>query len=464
MHICSCEWLFALSTGMNITQSSSLLKCCSWKIKIRLALWKVWCLFSCILCSQPLKWLILISCILCSQPLKWLILISCILCSQSLKWLIHISCILCSQPLKWLILISCILCSQPLKWLILISCILCSQSLKWLILISCILCSQPLKWLILISCILCSQSLKWLILISCILCSQPLKWLILISCILCSQPLKWLILISCILCSQSRKVWMLIELYFVFPVLKCLLFIQLYFDFALHSAVFCVLSPSSSLSKIRRWVASGSPASLQHAASTKCQHRRWMGGAKAWLPCLSSTTLFEWSACSHPSTAGYGRTATMPTLSLPQLLKTTKGKCWVLHTSYGEQGMAQWLQRQTCDWKVAGMSPPQERGENFLLRGQLFVLTLISVSVPPQLQYPFHPHVTTVVFNDPACVCMCAHMCVCVCVPSVCVSVACDDPEFLRFCLNSIFVCALSYEVRQQLQCPAVMTTVYCYW
>ena len=248
MHICSCAWLFALSTGMNITQSSFLLKCCSWKIKIRLALWNVWCLFSCILCSQPLK---------------------------------------------------------------------------------------------------------------------------------------CLILIICILCSQSRKAWMLIELYFVFPVLKCLLFIQLYLDFAVHSAVFCVLSPSSSLSKIHRWVASGSPASLQHAASMKCQHRRWMGGAKAWLPCLSSMTLFEWSACSHASTAGCGRTATMPTLSLPQLLKTTKGKCWALHASYGEQGMAQWLQCQACDWKVAGLSPHRSRGRIFF-----FGVSFLSWHF---FQYPFHP-------------------------------------------------------------------------
>ena len=40
-------------------------------------------------------------------------------------------------------------------------------------------------------------------------------------------------------------------------------------------------------------------------------------------------------------------------------------------------GIAQWLERRTHDWKV------QERQENFLLQGQLSVLTLISVSVPP---------------------------------------------------------------------------------
>ena len=65
-----------------------------------------------------------------------------------------------------------------------------------------------------------------------------------------------------------------------------------------------------------------------------------------------------------------------------------------------------------------------------------------------------------------ACTCACAY-CVCaqcVCAQCVCVGAARDDPEFVRFCSNSIFVCALSYEVRQQLQCPAVMTTVHCYW
>ena len=38
-------------------------------------------------------------------------------------------------------------------------------------------------------------------------------------------------------------------------------------------------------------------------------------------------------------------------------------------------GIAQWLERRTRDRK--------ERRENFLLQGQLSVLTLISVSVPP---------------------------------------------------------------------------------
>ena len=46
-------------------------------------------------------------------------------------------------------------------------------------------------------------------------------------------------------------------------------------------------------------------------------------------------------------------------------------------------GIVQWLERRTRDRKVPGSSPGKERRENFLLQGQLSVLTLISVSVPP---------------------------------------------------------------------------------
>ena len=51
----------------------------------------------------------------------------------------------------------------------------------------------------------------------------------------------------------------------------------------------------------------------------------------------------------------------------------------------GGAGIAQWLERRTRDRKVPGSSPGgSERRENFLLKGQLSVLTLISVSVPPR--------------------------------------------------------------------------------
>ena len=42
-------------------------------------------------------------------------------------------------------------------------------------------------------------------------------------------------------------------------------------------------------------------------------------------------------------------------------------------------GIAQWLERRTRDWKVAGSNPCWNGGRIFLLS----VLTLISVSVPP---------------------------------------------------------------------------------
>ena len=47
-------------------------------------------------------------------------------------------------------------------------------------------------------------------------------------------------------------------------------------------------------------------------------------------------------------------------------------------------GLAQRLQRRARDRKVVGSSPRQERRGNFLLQGQLSVLTVISVSDPPR--------------------------------------------------------------------------------
>ena len=46
-------------------------------------------------------------------------------------------------------------------------------------------------------------------------------------------------------------------------------------------------------------------------------------------------------------------------------------------------GIAQWLERRTRDCKVAGSNPCRSGRENFLLQGEVSVLTLISVSVPP---------------------------------------------------------------------------------
>ena len=49
----------------------------------------------------------------------------------------------------------------------------------------------------------------------------------------------------------------------------------------------------------------------------------------------------------------------------------------------GKREIAQWLERRTRDRKGCGFESLLERRENFLLQGQLSVLTLISVSVPP---------------------------------------------------------------------------------
>ena len=53
-------------------------------------------------------------------------------------------------------------------------------------------------------------------------------------------------------------------------------------------------------------------------------------------------------------------------------------------------GIAQWLERRSRDRKGRGFQSPQERRENFLLQGQLFVMALISVSIPP----PFYRNST----------------------------------------------------------------------
>ena len=46
-------------------------------------------------------------------------------------------------------------------------------------------------------------------------------------------------------------------------------------------------------------------------------------------------------------------------------------------------GIAPWLERRTRDWKVAGSNPCWSGGRIFFSKGQLSVLTLILVSVPP---------------------------------------------------------------------------------
>ena len=62
------------------------------------------------------------------------------------------------------------------------------------------------------------------------------------------------------------------------------------------------------------------------------------------------------------------------------------GRCYVPTTgSCYAPANAQWLERRTRDRKVAGSSPGRIGGIKKILRGQLSVLTLISVSVPPRV-------------------------------------------------------------------------------
>ena len=51
-------------------------------------------------------------------------------------------------------------------------------------------------------------------------------------------------------------------------------------------------------------------------------------------------------------------------------------------------GIAQWLQRQTCDWKVAGSYPRRSGGRIFFSRVDFLCWLLF--------RYPFHPRVTAV--------------------------------------------------------------------
>ena len=60
---------------------------------------------------------------------------------------------------------------------------------------------------------------------------------------------------------------------------------------------------------------------------------------------------------------------------------------WFMHTIMGA-GIAQWLERRTRDWKVAGLNPCWSGGRIFFSRVD-FLCWLI-------FRYPFHPRVTAV--------------------------------------------------------------------
>ena len=85
----------------------------------------------------------------------------------------------------------------------------------------------------------------------------------------------------------------------------------------------------------------------------------------------------ETNAQSH-----WNRTAMLMDLYVPDRYRSM--------AMLADTGIAQWLERRTRDRKVAGSKPCTSGGgggeggqENFLLQGQLCVLTLISVSLPP---------------------------------------------------------------------------------
>ena len=56
-------------------------------------------------------------------------------------------------------------------------------------------------------------------------------------------------------------------------------------------------------------------------------------------------------------------------------------------------GIAQWSERQTCDWKVTGSNPCRSGGIIFFSRVNLLCWLLF--------RYPFHPRVTAVALKDP---------------------------------------------------------------
>ena len=98
------------------------------------------------------------------------------------------------------------------------------------------------------------------------------------------------------------------------------------------------------------------------------------------------------SLCLAESAAGAERCSAVPSLESDaewNLVRVTPDT-GIHQRSYSSHikfisgvGIAQWLERRTHDWKVAGSNPCWSGGIIFLLQGWLSVLTLILVSVPP---------------------------------------------------------------------------------
>ena len=62
--------------------------------------------------------------------------------------------------------------------------------------------------------------------------------------------------------------------------------------------------------------------------------------------------------------------------------------CACVRACVMERGIAQWLEHQTCDWKVTGLNPNRSSGRIFFSRVNFLCWLLF--------QYLFHHHVTTV--------------------------------------------------------------------
>ena len=92
---------------------------------------------------------------------------------------------------------------------------------------------------------------------------------------------------------------------------------------------------------------------------------------------FSFTAAMLWSETAEQSESARSQKST-------QLSMINHGYCmngWPLHNKRsGDSSVVRGTEHQTRDWKVAGLSSQQE---NVLLQGQLCVLALISVSIPP---------------------------------------------------------------------------------
>ena len=82
---------------------------------------------------------------------------------------------------------------------------------------------------------------------------------------------------------------------------------------------------------------------------------------------------------------GAGRKWKKHTKTMKRVQKFTN---WMIRIMILGAGIAQWLERRTRDWKVAGSNPCWNGGRIFFSRVDFLCWLLF--------RYPFHPRVTTV--------------------------------------------------------------------